>query len=321
MKHLVVVNPKSFMKESAMFSVVRDITAYFKSINDAEYLIYTSRYPRDAIEVVNEYICGTKDTVRVYSVGGDGILYDCLNGLVGVSNAELAVIPYGTSNDFVRAFGEGKQEIFRDIAKQASAPSIPTDVIKIGGRYALNFCCVGFEAAVVIKYYDICKNYPLFLQMFGKHLYMAGIPLALFDKNITRQKYEVLIDGEKYDGVYLGINIANGPCYGGNKTPFPMAHPADGQMEVMLHNCKITPYFFVILNNFIKGKYYKHPKVLQHMHAKEVIIRSNAPIYVNVDGEAYYDSKIEAKIIPAAVNIAAPDGLPYIRRQNLDIQR
>ncbi|MCL2839695.1 MAG: hypothetical protein FWE05_02895 [Defluviitaleaceae bacterium] len=314
MRHFVVVNPQSFhKKEEYMSSVIGNISAYFENVAKAEYTIYISRYPRDAINAVNEYVTATEDTVRVYSVGGDGILSDCLNGLVKLPNAELAIIPYGTSNDFVRAFGEGKNAIFRDIAKQAVAPSIPTDIISISGKYVLNFCSIGFGAAVVIKYYELCKRYPLLLKILGKSLYTAGIPFAFFDKNITLQKYEVLIDGERYDGVYMGIDLANGSRYGGTQTPFPMAHPADGQMEIMLHSCRANPYFFIVAKDFIKGRYYKHPKVLHHKSAKEVVIRSNAPIYVNVDGETFCSAKIDAKIIPSAVKIVAPDRLEYVR--------
>jgi len=161
MKHLVIVNPKSFAKESGMLSVIADIRTYFKNAANADYTIYISRYPRDAIGVVNDFIKSANEIVRVYSVGGDGILYDCLNGLVGLPNAELAVIPYGKTDDFVRAFGEGKNKIFRDIKKQATANAIPTDIISIGNRYALNFCSAGFAPAVELKYDEMNKTYPL----------------------------------------------------------------------------------------------------------------------------------------------------------------
>jgi len=321
MKHLVVVNPKSFGKESDMFSVISNLKTYFEKneLNKDEYQIYISRYPRDAIRVVNKYLSNTSEVVRVYSVGGDGILYDCLNGLIHFPNAQLAIIPYGTTNDFVRAFGEGNQAIFRDIEKQANAPTIPTDVICIGNRYVLNFCGIGIEAATVLKYYEVSRKYPLLAKKLGKHLYMAVIPFAVIDileKGVASQKYEVIIDGEHYDGAYLGINFANGSCYAGDKTPFPMAHPADGLMEVMMLSGKITPNTAIFVNRYTKGKYYKYPKILRHIRAKEIIVRSNAPMHINADGEAYYGSEINAKIIPAAVNIVAPSGLSYVRRQN-----
>ncbi|MDR2304015.1 MAG: acylglycerol kinase family protein [Treponema sp.] len=93
-----------------------------------EYDIRISRFPRHAIRTVWRYLtrAGPETNVRVYAVGGDGILFDCFNGLVGLPNAEFALIPRGRINDFVRSFGEGLADTFRDIPLLASAPTLPT---------------------------------------------------------------------------------------------------------------------------------------------------------------------------------------------------
>lgn len=317
MTHLVVINPKSFNKQAEMQTVIRDIKSYLENQNKPHY-IHVSRYPRDAIRVVKKYVMLAEGIVRVYSVGGDGILYDCLNGIRNLPNAQIAVIPYGTSCDFIRAFGEGKRGLFRDISKQVNAETIATDVLNIGNRYALNFCSVGVEAAVILKYYEICKKYPRISKQFGNSLYMAGIPLAFLDKKVTGQKYELTIDGVNHDGAYIGINFANGSCYGGNKTPFPMAHPADGKMEIMTLTGKITPKTFAAINSYTKGGYKKHPDLLSHMSAKNVKIRSNDPMHINVDGETYYGSELNIKLIPKAINFVSPDGISYVRRCSYD---
>ena len=316
MEHLAVINPKSFIVKSDMHSVINNFINYFQ-VNGTKYKIHISRYPRDAMVVVNNYVSKAKETVRVYSIGGDGILYDCLNGLMGLPNAQLAVVPYGTSNDFVRAFGEDNWHVFRDINKQATALTISTAVMVLGNRYALNFCCVGGEAAVVLKSYAISVDYPNLAKIIGKSLYKAGIVLAFFNKSITNQKYEVFIDGERSEGDYLGINLGNGPCYGGSMTPFPMASPADGHIEVMTLTSDVSLNLAVKLYNYTKGRYYNYPDTFQHIRAKEVVIKSDTPMHINVDGEAYFGSEIKAKIIPDAVEIVAPDGLSYVRRQKL----
>ena len=306
MRHLFVINPKSFAREADLLEVARDIRAYFDNSNAGQYVIYTSRYPRDAIRAVKKYVSGTEETVRVYAVGGDGILYDCLNGLTDLPNGELAIVPYGISNDFLRAFGEGNQALFRDIPRQAAADTIAVDTIKLGNRCAINFCSIGIEAEVILKYYEISHKYPKLAKNAGKHLYMAGVPLVLFNRRAAIQKYRIIIDGVQYDGSYLGINLANGPCYGGNKTPVPMANPTDGLMDIMMLSGKISLRTLAMINSYTKGNYHKYPKILKHLRASEVIVGSEAPMHINVDGEAYYSSEINAKIVPAAVKIAAP---------------
>jgi diacylglycerol kinase family enzyme len=141
----------------------------FERVIKAEYAIRLSRFPRNAIRTARQYItqAGPDTPVRVYAVGGDGILFDCLNGIIGLSNAELAPVPYGHTNDFVRAFGEGLEDTFRDIPLLASAPVIPTDILRCGSNYALNLCTVGLESAAIFDSVAIqqkLKNWPRFLR-------------------------------------------------------------------------------------------------------------------------------------------------------------
>jgi diacylglycerol kinase family enzyme len=90
--------------------------------------------------------------VRLYAVGGDGILFDCLNGLIGLPKSELAAVPYGhTNDDFMSAFGEGIRDVFRNIPLQAAVPFIATDILHYGGDYAMNLCIVGIESAALFK--------------------------------------------------------------------------------------------------------------------------------------------------------------------------
>jgi diacylglycerol kinase family enzyme len=84
-------------------------------------------------------------------VGGDGVAFCCHNGIVGIPNAELALMPFCTTNNFVRAFGLERSDDFRNIGLQADSGVIPVDVIKCNGNYALNFCTVGTESAGFIK--------------------------------------------------------------------------------------------------------------------------------------------------------------------------
>jgi hypothetical protein len=63
-----------------------------------------SHYPRDAMQLIQRQINTAEEgeTVRVYAIGGDDILFDCLNGIMGLSNVELAIKNHGDTNDFIR---------------------------------------------------------------------------------------------------------------------------------------------------------------------------------------------------------------------------
>lgn len=334
MKHLFVVNPKSFLKETDMMDVIKDIRTYFDSNSDGGYAVHISRYPRDAIRAVKKYIQSTDDIVRVYAVGGDGILYDCLNGMAEFSGAQLATIPYGSFNEFCRVFGDGKEKIFRDIKLQTEAGTVPVDILYLGHKYALSFCVMGVEAFAYYRFLEIRKRLPLLPRKLYKAMLLLGSFLAIADKKTYARNYEITIDGQNYDGKYMAVNISNGGCYGGDMIPAPMAHPGDGMLDIIMIKNISRVRLLSIIDSYTKGKYYtfeaqtqdrrqeqgighvnnKYEKFIKHMRCKEIVIRSENPMHIMIDGEMHYDNYIHINVIPGAVEFAAPGGLSYAVR-------
>ncbi|MFP3042870.1 hypothetical protein LQZ19_13715 [Treponema primitia] len=322
-RHLFIINPVSFGRRTDMDAVMLDIENCFAELGMLDYAFFVSRFPRDAIGEIRRFAgeAGKKKTIRIYAVGGDGILFDCLNGVIGLENAELAAIPYGNSNDFVRAFGEGKEALFRDIKKQAVSPVIPTDVIFCGNNYALNTCTIGMEAYAVHKAAELHALYTPYLTKFSlpirKALYdftffWAGV-ISAFTPSIIKQKYTITIDGEEFSGNYATINIANGPCYGGDKNAAIAAMPDDGLLDALLFNSTNSLNVIRIGADYLYGKYRKYPSYITYKRATEVTVRSEEPLVLQLDGEIFLDTNITAKIIPRAVKIAAPGGSVYER--------
>ena len=113
----------------------------------------------------------------------------------------------------------------------------------------------------------------------------------------------------------MGISFANGPCYAGDKTPFPMAHPADGNLEAMFITSGVKLGMLFGAKSYLKGGYHKYPHTYKHMQAKSVFVRSDMPMRVVADGETSYASEVRAHIVPGFVNVVAPDNLSYVVRQ------
>jgi diacylglycerol kinase family enzyme len=250
-------------------------------------VIHISRFPRDAIAVIRAYFkeLNSDEIVRVYAVGGDGILFDCLNGVVGLPNAELAIVPYGRTNDMVRAFGENKNDLFRDISLQATSPAIPTDIIYCGNVYALNLCTVGVESDAVLK--TITINHQLenrngifsWLNDILYYLiyYLGGIQAA-FNKPVINQHYNLTIDGEKLAGQYCSINIANGPCYGGDKNAVITAVPDDGFLDALFFKSTKPLKILGKMIPYTKGRYTDYPGDFIWKRIRKVVIHSDDPL-------------------------------------------
>jgi diacylglycerol kinase family enzyme len=318
-EHLFIINPKSFRRKGELEGFISQAEDHFRDNRIPGLFYHVSRYPRDAISVIRKYlgVAGPAATVRVYAVGGDGIVFDCLNGIVGLPNAELAIMPFGGGSDFIRAFGDERYDSFRDIALQVAAPVIPTDIIHCGNNYALNFCAVGHESAAVMNAISLNKRFEKIRSMFpglNSLFYTLGGIAAAFDKKVSGQRYDLRANGLDYSGRYNTINVANGPCYGMGKSPVTTAVPDDGLLDMMMARKTGPLKALLLMSRYFRGEYYKYPKTFLLRRVKKITIRSESPLLVNMDGEAFFDSRITIEIIPQAVKIAAVNNVSYRKR-------
>ncbi|MDR0376138.1 MAG: hypothetical protein LBH85_10560 [Treponema sp.] len=313
MKHVFVFNPKSFAQKTQMEYIIDTIGQFFRKQEKPHFSIQTSYFPRDAIGIIKREVttADENETVRVYAIGGDGILFDCLNGIVGLPNMELAAVPYGKTNDFLRVFGTDKMSLFKDIGALVSAKTLPTDVISFGSNYAINTLTIGMESLAVVNMNSFSRKHSGLLNrvsfLYNRLFSISALP-ALFDHNVLFQRYNIIIDDVDFSGEYSAINIANGPCYGGDKSAIPMARPDDGILHTLLFKPLGAIGTLFVLPNYVKGKTPSNCKLLQ---AKKLEIRSEQPLQIQADGEIFFDTNITVEVKPAAVQFVAVDNLTY----------
>jgi len=309
-KHLFIINPKSFWKKSKQNQVVVRIHEFFREKENTEYEIFVSRFPRDAVGYIPFFAKNLPEstTLRVYAVGGDGILFDCLNGIVGLENIELAAIPYGFTNNFIQGFNKNERLLFKMLSRQYDAPSVPMDIMRCGKIYALNYCVTGIEAETIHNAEEMrrqmAKGHSL-SQWLGRRLYtqfyFAGALAAFNDKRLLQQHYEVEVDGERSADVYQGFAIFNSPYYGGNMHPINNAMPNDGILDMLLiRNLGLfsTGTAFPL---YTRGYYKLFPRHFAMKQGKKISIRSDEVLRISMDGEIFYEPEIDVEIMPAAI--------------------
>jgi diacylglycerol kinase family enzyme len=315
MKLVFVFNHKSFSQKTQMDYIIDTIGQFFRTQEKPHFSVQISHFPRDAIGIIKREVTTAEEdeTVRIYAVGGDGILFDCLNGIVGLPNIELAAMPYGRTNDFIRVFGENKSHMFRNIEAVVSATTLPTDIISFGGNYAINTLTIGMESVAVVKLSKFSRKYENLLSQFSfLHNFLfnwCGIT-SLFDADVMQQQYNVVIDNVDFSGAYSTINIANGACYGGNKTVVSTARPDDGILHTVLFKPLGVIGTLFALPDYHKGKIPQNCKLVQ---AKKLEIHSEKPLQIQADGEIFFDTSITIEVKPAAVQFVAVDNLTYER--------
>jgi len=314
MYHLFIVNPKSFRFNHKLDSFMTNVENCFLKNNDP-HRVYVSRKPRDAIVFVREYVERHSDeTVRVYAVGGDGILFDCLNAIINLPNAELAHLPYGNSNDFLLSFGGWDIELFRDLSMLSISPTVLTDVLCCNGNYVINNCSIGVEAGAVRRNISMMRFFSnsRVLRHFTASVFTLGGLMSIFDKEYRNNSYSLIVDDEEIYADLASISIGNGPYYGKRKHPHPHALPNDGQFELLMYNAVKPIEMILSMPNYLRGKFELYPQMISYRRAKKIEIYSPNPIYAILDGEAFVESELKIELLPKAVNFVAPAGLQYV---------
>ena len=164
----------------------------------------------------------------VIAVGGDGTLYEVINGLMRASRRpRLGLIPAGTANVF--ALEHGIPWDF-EAALQTALHGVPKtiDLIRAdspkGTHYAAQLAGVGFDAMTLgFVSWELKKK-------FGKLAYWVASVKALLH---PRRSLCCEFDGQRHE-CELAL-IGNGRFYGGRLVCFPDASAQDGKMDLTLY--------------------------------------------------------------------------------------
>ncbi len=296
MKHVFVINPiagfeNSFYKLSKELEKYKD--KYDISLHVTSSIKDATAYTKDFLSLY------PNEEIRFYSCGGDGTLSEIVNGIANNDNASVTCYPCGSGNDFVKSVGG--REKFLNLEELFTAKNHKIDLIKVNDTYCLNVTNVGLEARV-------CKVANS-LKGKSKHPYTRGIINALFTG--MRHKLKVTVDGEDINpqGNLLLCSFANGGYAGGKYNCAPKYLLDDGLMEV----CLVKPVSVFTLLRLIK-KYEKGlhiddkrlEKILRYKRAETVIVSSDKPFDICIDGEIYTDTSFTLKTIKRAINFAIP---------------
>jgi diacylglycerol kinase family enzyme len=316
MKHVFIIDPRVFYDQLWRMDVLyKDIEEYFVSQADLDYAIEISQYRRDAINLIQKQVDTVEDgdTVRVYAIGGDEILFDCLNGIAKLPNMELAVMPYGNSSIFLRIFGEGTTELYHDLKSIVHAPVIPIDMINMKRLCALNACIVGFDSYVPIKMEKLNKKLGSDITSFfllNKLIVFFGNLSAALDKRIIAQYYKIMIDNQDYSGNYCFMTISNGPYYSEGKIAVKGTMPNDGLLEITLLKSAGPLKTMRSMRKYSLGE---KPSNCVILKAKKITLQSDDPIWIQADGEFMHDNNFTFELVPGSVQIAVADNITHTK--------
>lgn len=302
MRHVFILNPVAG-KSRAALGLTDQIESYFASHLDEEYRIRQTECAGDATRIAAEE-CAGGDAVRLYACGGDGTLQETANGIPPYSAAELAVVPCGSGNDYVRTFG-GK-EYFLNLPDLIEGAAISVDAVDCGGRRSLNIASIGMDAKVCEKMLRY-KNLP---GVGGSLAYDLAVLDVLChpigdEMTLTIETEEGAVERH---GKFLLALAANGQYYGGGYHGAPQAIADDGVLDFVLVK-KISRLRILSFLKLYKAGNYSHLDCCEHVRGYAMHARATRPTVCNVDGECTIGDEMDFKILPASYRFVLPAAL------------
>lgn len=306
MKHIFILNPAAG-KGNKLGLFEEKLHAIAKA-KELSYEIYHTNAVGDACRFVREYCLSEKEeALRFYACGGDGTINEVVSGAVGSPNAEVALLPIGTGNDFVRVLG--KNDDFLNIEAQIDAKALPCDLIRWNDKYCVNMMNIGFDGEVAARAARAKGRVP------SKLAYIYGV-LGEFFK-MSKVKFRCVIDGEDMGEKQVQISLyANGSFCGGGFRAAPYADLHDGMMDV----CFIRPVsrltLLRLIGSYRKGTHLLNEKALKYFEyykCSQVILEFDKPQRVCIDGEIEECESLHISTLRDAVRIVLPKGAvsPY----------
>lgn len=291
-KNIFIINPVA--GKGRGLKLIPLINNIFKN-NKEDYVIEVTNKPGHA-EMLAAYYA-RMDKCRIYSVGGDGTLNEVMNGMAG-TDSELAIIPCGTGNDFIRSIVD-KWSLEDILVRTINGSPKTVDFAKVNSRYFINIASVGFDAEVVFNTQKF-KNIP---GVSGSLAYILGIIYTVF--KYSGDNLKVYIDGKKIEKKLLLTTVANGRFYGGGMQPAPQADICDGLLDISL----IIPInIFKILAFFprmIKGTHVSMEEV-SLFTGRKVEIECDKDISINADGEIFKGRKVTFELQKGGISVVMP---------------
>ena len=313
MKHLIIFNPAAGKANDGGAAFEQKIKESFEGL---DYEIYKTTGPREVIEFLKGYLKkNAKDTVRVYACGGDGTVNEAVNGMADFDNAELAILPTGTGNDFVKIYGVTNENVeqYRDFKPLINAQPIEVDVSKISGAslrepmYSINVINFGFDAIVgargnYYKEHGLPKDAKEGTNPYDYALKHDAMKHGRFNDTVVYADNEQLNEKQ-----ILLCTIAQGQYVGRKFKCAPKSDNTDGLLDVCVLKTMTLIGLGIIIGPDERGEHLNKPKKkIDYRRAKQVKIVAPKDIDICVDGEMTKGKEFLVTCLPGAVKLVMP---------------
>ena len=281
-----------------------------RALNSASlsYRLFTTDHPGHARQLARQY---AREAGAVVAAGGDGTVQEVARGLLqSGTSTPLGILPVGTGNDFIKAFGMSfALQAAAQVLAEANLERVDCGQVRWRERGALreqifvNALGLGFNARVARAVADVRK-------LRGMAAYLAAALKTLYRWTSPTARVEAVLEGKRrrlYSGPLFLVTAGNGICSGGGFYLTPEASVRDGRLDVCLIEDLPARRVLQLIPRVLMGRHAGAPEV--HLHrVQELTVAADAPVSVHADGEVIADStrRVEVNVEPARLPVLAP---------------
>ena len=264
MKLLIVNNLASGFRDGAIYDFMRA----FASDGDEICVRCT-----DGDTDLADFLRDAEDFDAVVAAGGDGTVNYAVNAMKRKGlDIPIGVIPAGTANDFAGAVGMSREPL--EAARQIASGAVDrVDVGRVNDLYFVNIFSFGIFTTTSQRTPDERKH------KIGKLAYIIeGVKEF---RTMHAVPLEIEADGERFDLRSLMVLIFNGETAGG----FHLARRSsikDGLFDCILLEKKNFFRSTLAMCRYLAGG---SPKIVRHLRARRIDIRSSVNEPTDVDGQ------------------------------------
>lgn len=318
----LVVNPAGASGKTEQY-FVNKIEPLFK---DVSYSVHRSTKEHGIRSICRE-LTDTAEEINLIICGGDGSMFDAVNGIRDFSKTNIGMIPCGSGNDLakdlnmpssledlVAVMKQGVRQrtmdlgevIFHSRYEQMDHDRYeihPVENAEPLSQYFNVSSGMGFDAKTCQQVFLSGAKQTLNRLHLGKLVYLWVAVRLVFENESFSCKIQTEDDTFTVNQCMFAVGM-NHRFEGGGFMFGPGAKDQDGLLE----NCiiqNITPsVFFRLFPSAYSGKHVKYKDKVRILSSKEMHIQSNKPMWVHTDGEVYYTSdSITIKIHENLLNL------------------
>ena len=253
----------------------------------------------DAERLAKKAIEDGADIVGVH--GGDGSVMEVASALRGTSTP-MAIFPGGTANVMSVELGipNDDTEAAIDFIAKGTYTTRLIDMGRVNDRLFLLRIGIGLEADMMKSADQEVKN------RFGMLAYAFSAINEM--RSLTPTNFRVRVDGELHEVEGISCMIANsGNVAIGGLTLSKKIDISDGLLDaVIFRSADLAAMISVTAAMMSPNSEATDSLQLEHYQGREIIVESDPPQTISIDGEVIEPITLTARILPGAVNVIVP---------------